>query len=258
VKNLVCKYHGWAFSAEGELLNARDFGAPAPEGAGLQAVAVDEWRGILFVCLSPEAQPLKEWLGGFPSALSEVPLETYSFYKRTSRTVRCNWKTYADNFLEGYHLPTVHPRMTRDGEAGSYSVELTEDQRWNIHRMPGRGESTFSLFGWFWPTFAFNALPGGFAIERWLPRGPHEIELIFEYMFEPGANAEASFSFSEEVGQEDVLICEHVQRNLASGMYDTGKLSPKWEEPLRSFHQLVREAVCPAAPVSVRDPRLKN
>ena len=252
-KNLVCKYHGWAFSTAGELLNARDFGAPAPDGAALSRIAVDEWRGILFVCLSKNAQPLEVWLAGFPAALSDVPLETYSFFKRTSKVVKCNWKTYADNFLEGYHLPTVHPRMTRDGEAGLYSVELHEDLRWNIHRMPGRGESTFSLFGWFWPTFAFNALPDGFAIERWLPRGPDEIELIFEYMFKPGSDAEASFSFSEEVAQEDVLICEHVQRNLTSGTYDTGKLSPKWEKPLHAFHQLVRDSVCPAVEISVRD-----
>ena len=29
-KNLLCKYHGWAFNSDGKLLSARDFGADAP------------------------------------------------------------------------------------------------------------------------------------------------------------------------------------------------------------------------------------
>ena len=61
--------------------------------------------------------------------------------------------------------------------------------------------------------------------------GEHDVETIIK--------------FSEQVADEDARVCEHVQRNLNSGNYDVGVLSPKWEEGIRVFHELVREAVGP-------------
>jgi len=243
--NLTCRYHGWAFGGDdGRLLNARDFGAPVPDGLGLTSVQADSWRGVIFVCLDPDARPLVEWLGAFPHALAHLPIEQYTLRRRTVRRVACNWKTYADNFLEGYHVPAVHPGMHRDADGLRYEVHLNGDPRWNIHTMPSRGASYFGVFGWFWPCFAFNVVPNGFAVERWLPRGHSEIELIFEYFFADGAaDIDAIIVASEEVADEDARVSAVVQRNLASGVYDTGLLSPKWEQPLVEFHRLVREAV---------------
>ena len=48
-------------------------------------------------------------------------------------------------------------------------------------------------------------------------------------------------AMNETVAEEDVRICEAVQRNLESGIYSAGLLSPKWEEPLLVFHDLIRE-----------------
>ena len=244
--NLVCRYHGWAFNGQGSLINARDFGGPAPEDMDLTPIQVAAWRGMVFVCLNPDIAPLHEWLGKFPDEVAEYPLEEYRFHSRSSRVVRCNWKTYGDNFMEGYHLPTVHPAMSRDADALHYEVQIKGDPRWNIHVMPPRDESTFGVFGWFWPTFAFDVFPGGFAVERWLPRGHDHSELIFEYFFADDAtDVEAIVKFSEEVADEDVRVCEHVQRNLDAGRYDTGFLSPKWEHAVGVFQQLVRDAVGP-------------
>ena len=87
-------------------------------------------------------------------------------------------------------------------------------------------------------------VPGGFAVERWLPRGPHEIDLILDYLFADNAvDTEEIFVATEEVADEDARVSAFVQRNLESGAYDTGLLSPKWEPPLAAFHQMVRDAV---------------
>ena len=160
--------------------------------------------------------PLHEWLGAFPDEVADVPLESFRFHSRSVRTVACNWKTYGDNFMEGYHLPTVHPAMSRDADALNYKVLIKGDRRWNIHEMPPRDESTFGVFGWFWPTFAFDVFPGGFAVERWLPRGHSHSDLIFEYFFadDTDHDVEAIIKFSEQVADEDARVCEHVQRNL--------------------------------------------
>ncbi len=244
--NLVCRYHGWAFATDGSLLNARDFGCPAPPDMDLTPIQVASWRGMVFVCLNPTVAPLLEWLGAFPDEVAEYPIESYRFHSRTVRNVRCNWKTYGDNFMEGYHLPTVHPAMSRDADALHYEVIFKGDPRWNIHVMPPRDHSTFGVFGYFWPTFAFDVFPGGFAVERWLPRGHGHTDLIFEYFFADDTDdIEGTVKFSEEVADEDARVCEHVQRNLDAGHYDMGVLSPKWEHGLKVFHQLVRDAVGP-------------
>jgi choline monooxygenase len=242
--NMVCRYHGWAFNQDGSLLNARDFGGPVPDELALTRIKVESWRGMVFVGLDPELPPLHEWLGTFPDTVAEVPLESYRFHSRTVRSVACNWKTYGDNFMEGYHLPTVHPAMSRDADALSYEVRIGPDPKWNLHVMKPRDESTFSVFGWFWPTFAFDVFPGGFAVERWLPRGHTHSELIFEYFFgEDADDIEGIVKFSEEVADEDARVCEHTQRNLDAGMYRSGLLSPKWEAGVGVFHQLIRDAL---------------
>ena len=207
-----------------------------------EPILVDSFRGMIFVALDTSNCSLIEWLDQFPTALVDLPLEKLVFHSRTIRRVKCNWKTYADNFLEGYHVPSVHPEMARDADAAQYSVILGDDRRWNVHVMPPRGDSVFGMFGWLYPTFAFNVVPGGWAVERWLPRGHNEIDLYFEYFFEAGApGLERIHAMNETVAEEDVRICEAVQRNLESGVYSTGLLSPKWEEPLLVFHDLIRE-----------------
>jgi choline monooxygenase len=207
-----------------------------------EVVLVDSFRGMIFVALDTNNCSLIDWLDQFPTALVDLPLEKLVFHSRTIRRVKCNWKTYADNFLEGYHVPSVHPEMARDADAAQYSVILGDDHRWNVHVMPPRGDSVFGMFGWLYPTFAFNVVPGGWAVERWLPRGHNEIDLYFEYFFQPGApDLERIHAMNETVAEEDVRICEAVQRNLESGIYSAGLLSPKWEEPLLVFHDLIRE-----------------
>jgi choline monooxygenase len=54
---------------------------------------------------------------------------------------------------------------------------------------------------------------------------------------------------SEIVADEDLRVCEHVQRNLQSGMYSSGVLSPRHEHALGLFADMIREAVDPHLPV---------
>jgi choline monooxygenase len=212
------------------------------ESMNRELILVDSFRGMIFAALDTSNCSLAEWLDQFPTALVDLPLEELVFHSRTVRRVKCNWKTYADNFLEGYHVPIVHPEMARDADASNYSVILGNDRRWNVHVMPPRGDSVFGMFGWLYPSFAFNVVPGGWVVERWLPRGHHEIDLFFEYFFQPDApDIDRIHAMNETVAEEDVRICEAVQRNLESGVYSEGLLSPKWEEPLLVFHDMIRE-----------------
>ena len=44
-------------------------------------------------------------------------------FERRTYDMKCNWKTYVDNYLEGYHLPSAHPRLNRELDYNAYVVE---------------------------------------------------------------------------------------------------------------------------------------
>lgn len=257
--NLVCRYHGWAFDGEGALINARDFGGEVPPGTCLTKIRAQSWRGMVFVCLDPSVPDLIEWLGGFVAECEPYPTEGYRFHSRTVRRTAMNWKVYNDNFLEGYHLPLVHPTMSKEVDALAYQVVGKGDPRWNIHIAPQRGGQTWSgIWGYFYPCFSFDIFPGGMAVERWLPVGMNETDLIFEYFFDDDCpDIEEIVKGSEEVADEDVRVAEMVQKNIAAGLYKAGFLSPRHEHALGEFHELVKAAVAHAgisstgAPVTV-------
>jgi choline monooxygenase len=256
--NLVCRYHGWVFEPDGSLRNARDFGEEEsgdclPTDIALAGVRVATWRTFVFVCLDSTTPDLLDWLGGFPAECLEYPIESYEFHTKTVRPMACNWKTYTDNFLEGYHVPITHgTTLNREIDGLGYRVVTKNDRRWNIHVSSARKNDAWStgIFVYFWPNFSLNIFPEGYAVERWLPRGPHHTDLIFEYFFAPGVtNADSIIEASEEVGREDAEMSVLVQRNLASGVYTTGLLSPRHENGLLDFKELLAEAMEKGEPV---------
>jgi choline monooxygenase len=247
--NLVCRYHGWAFDQDGALLSARDFGAELADGPGLTPIRVQSWRGMVFVCLSPDTPDLLEWLGGFPQHCEQYPLEAATYYCNSVRHVAMNWKAYVDNYNEGYHLPLAHQTtLGRAVDSSKYRVMVGEgDPRWTVHEAPPKdGTEWTGVWGWFWPTFSINIFGQGWAIERWLPRGHDRTDVLFEYFFEDDAvGIEEIVKESELVADEDAAVCAHVQRAMASGAYDVGVLSPRHEYHLAMFADLLREAVDP-------------
>ena len=251
--NLVCRYHGWAFDHDGTLLSARDFGVDLPDGPGLTPVRVQSWRGMIFVCLSPETPAFDEWFGGFAAECDEFQWDDYRFHSRSHRVMRCNWKTYGDNYLENYHVPIVHLSMAQRDVVALHSRNITgDDPRWNVQRAPTReGHLASGIYTWFWPNFAFDVFPGGIAIERYIPRSVDRTDLIFDYFFADDAEGvDEIVKASEEVAEEDVVIVEVTQRNLESGLYTGGVLSPRHENGLADFHRLVRDAIDVGGPAS--------
>jgi choline monooxygenase len=118
-----CGYHGWTYSLDGRLLNA-----PEMDGTnnfdhsqfGLQPVPIDEWGAWVFVNLDAAAQALVPTLRELPQQAAKYSLENLKLVERRDYVMECNWKVYIDNFLEGYHLPSVHPSLNRELDYGQY------------------------------------------------------------------------------------------------------------------------------------------
>lgn len=246
--NLVCRYHGWAYELDGRLRSARDLGADVDvDDFALHPVAVEVWRGLLFVTLADDPEPLVPWLGSLPELCADVPMETFRWRSQVVYDVRANWKTYCDNYGEGYHVPTVHPGLNRAIDSRRYTVHVLDGGRTNRHEAPARdGSPTTGRWLWKYPNLALNLYPTGMNVERFVPLGPRHTQVVFDYCFVDDAPADveaASRAASAEVMAEDVAICEAVQRNLEAGVYHDGILSPRHELGLVAVHALVRAAL---------------
>jgi choline monooxygenase len=120
-KAIRCPYHQWVFSEKGELLNAPWFGDKPPivlEDWPLEPIHVDIWRGLLFASIDPEMS-LLEQPGELPDELATEPIETYALDRQDKVEFDANWKVYTDNFVEGYHIPGIHPSFLRQSTSNS-------------------------------------------------------------------------------------------------------------------------------------------
>lgn len=249
---LHCRYHGWTYDLEGrlrhapEMAGAEDFNR---EEISLHRFPVGTWQGLVFVSLAGDVPALEEVYGGIAARIAPIDLSAMEFAHRDTYEVACNWKVYVDNFLEGYHLPYVHPGLSKVLDYRAYDTELF---RWHsLQHSPLRANEGLygdgeAFYYFVYPNVMLNIMPGRLQVNRILPLGPERCSVEFDYYYadDPAARARMARDreFSEEIQQEDIAICEAVQRGLASGHYEPGRLCPRRESGLWHFQQLLRQA----------------
>lgn len=258
-----CLYHGWTYSLEGKLINS-----PEMEGTcdfqqsdfSLRPVQTAEWEGQVFVNLDPEPNvvPLLTALRELPEQASKFGFGQMRLAGRRDYHMACNWKVYIDNFLEGYHLPSVHPSLNRELDYNAYVTRLYE--RHSLQSSPIRGpqnEATVDRrykqaegdmaaeYFWIYPNWMLNCYPDNVSLNIVLPTGPETCVAIFEWYFpvERLESAEQTMKFSDEIQLEDGHICEVVHQNLKSQSYDRGRYSVKQERGVHHWHRLYAEAM---------------
>ncbi len=247
---LRCRYHGWVYDTSGNLRRTPEFGDAADfdkKDFGLFPIQVGIWRGLIFVNLDVNAHPLEQAMAAMSAETAPFDMEGYTFHSSAEHEMACNWKTYVDNYAEGYHVQAIHPGLNREIDTTQYQVIVKD--RHTVHQAPQRDGANYSgLWLWRFPNLALNLYPTGMNIERMVPLGPNRTKLVYNFFFqdvsaaaEPTINA--AIEAGHQVAREDIRICEAVQRNLDSGLYDTGRLSPRYENGVWYFQELVREAL---------------
>ncbi|MGA2835646.1 MAG: SRPBCC family protein [Acidimicrobiales bacterium] len=245
-RSLVCRYHGWSYDLRGELLSARDFGDDVPAGdLSLVDVSVAAWRGLLFLNLDAGAPPLVDWLGPVAARCAPWDMERLLVFHRSGHDLAANWKVYAENYQEGYHIPLVHPGLHRQIDSSRYEVELVGPAA--FHSAPARdGSITSGAWLWRFPGLALNLYHRGMSLESYWPTGPTSTRVEYTFFATPDTpddEARATVENSVRVLDEDRVICEAVQRNLASGLSAAPVLSPRHERGVALVHQLVERAL---------------
>jgi len=254
---LQCGYHGWTYWLDGRLKNTPEFeGVAAFDRAScsLPQFQVGIWNELVFVNLDPGAESLIAFLG---ELITDMPPHDYSGFRLAKRKVwelDCNWKVYVDNYLEGYHIPIVHPGLFRELDYANYRTETK--RTYSIQFAPTRnsaqrirtadGDDQVRYF-WIYPNLMLNVYPDNFSTNLILPLGAGRTVTLFDWYFkDPEASKveiDETVKFSDEIQIEDIDICEAVQRGLRSSTYDRGRFSPQRENGVHHFHQLYAEAM---------------
>jgi choline monooxygenase len=248
---LQCRYHGWTYGLDGRLLTT-------PEMEGIQGFdranvclpqfRVETWNELVFVAIREGAPPFADFIGGMAHDLARRDYRGYRLAARKDWELDCNWKVYVDNYLEGYHIPIVHPSLFRELDYPNYR---TETKRFlSIQHAPLRrperirGGEDVQYF-WLFPNLMLNVYPDNFSTNLIVPLGPHRTRTIFEWYFrDPDSVRERirdTIAFSDEIQLEDIQICEAVQRGLRSSTYEGGRYSPVRENGVHHFHGLYAE-----------------
>jgi choline monooxygenase len=257
-KQFRCPYHGWTYGNDGALKGMVEF-----EGVcdfdraknGLVPVPVDTWENFVFVNLDGAGGSLKDFLANVPELVAPLRLaEKLKFFDRRVYTLNCNWKVYVDNYLDGgYHVPHAHKGLSSVIEYTSYTIEnfdraclqsspLSSDAGSPASVASTRQGRAFYL--WMYPNFMINAYEGVMDTNLVLPLGVEKCAVVFDYYFADISAAAAqrngeSIKVSEVVQDEDMAICDSVQKGLASRAYLAGRLSVRREAGEHLFHRLL-------------------
>jgi choline monooxygenase len=258
-----CGYHGWTYGLDGSLISAPEFeGQPGfcADQFALQPVRAEQWSNLIFVNFDSAAEPLLGSLGELPGQAGRFGFEHMKLFERRTYDMKCNWKTYVDNYLEGYHLPSVHPSLNRELDYNAYTVEPYSNHVRQFSPIRGAqpGDATprryqesredlTTDYYWIFPNWMLNCYPDNVSLNIVLPVDAERSIAIFEwYLPEDRLDSEAaraSVNFSDEIQIEDVGICEIVQKNLHSRSYQRGRYSVKQEKGVHAFHRMYAEAM---------------
>lgn len=259
-RQLSCRYHGRCFGLDGQFRSmpafkeTQDF--PRPEDH-LTSVSLTEWLGLCFVSLDPVA-PMSEMVAPIMERVGHLPLDTLTYVPEQSQDfrVKSHWALYCDNYLEGFHIPFVHPALNQAIDFNAY--EYHQFAYCNLQvGIAGEGEPAFSLpsghpdhgrsiygyYFWLFPNLMFNFYPWGLSLNLVLPQGPDTCLVRFRSYYFADTIFDRSANALEETEYEDEAVVESVQLGMQSRYYRTGRFSPKMEPNVHHFHHLLAQFI---------------
>ncbi len=281
-----CPYHAWAYDLDGTCLGTPLFTpesqVPVDQQAafdmadikafdinemGLHQVRIAQWNFLVFVCLDPETPALEHELGDLSKRLGGYRLDEYQLARRVEYAINADWKLIAENFMEYYHLPWVHPGLVKVSPvedhyrwqgAGKYVgfctwpiAANTEDGGWKglpaLSGIEGQ-DAEAARFVWLFPNIAINVMANHVFLLLARPDGSrHTTEVAYLLTHpeavaasaDPEGDIDSLMQFWDEVNKEDIGIVERVQDGLRNPTYEGGRMCYRFEESCHRFQNML-------------------
>jgi len=254
---LQCPYHGWKYGLDGTLKGMPEFdGVEKFERAdnGLVPIRVETWECFVFVNLDCEAVSLKEFLGGLVQRMGPLNIGQLHYFDRRTYDIHCNWKVFVDNYLDGgYHVPHLHKGLNSVLDYKQYTIE--NEDRYCLQSSPMVASEEDAATGatrkgdrawyfWQYPNLMINCYEGYMDTNYVIPVDADHCRVIFAFYFNDISESRnvyntESVNVGNRVQEEDLGICEDVQRGLKSRAYGAGRLSVRREAGEQLFHRLL-------------------
>ena len=264
-KRIICPYHAWTYDINGQFLEARQsrfIEKFNPKDFCLTPVKIEIFCHLVFVNLDTKAESLAKQSEKLGEEINHYApdLADLVFAKRLTYTIKANWKSVVDNFLECYHCPVAHKDFCTLVDMDSYKV--TTHKIYSSH-MAKAGQSANKAYAtqgatvtdhavWYlWPNTTLMRYPGrgNFMIWRFIPLSPTETYEEFDFFFETAditPSEEEAIEFIDKTLQpEDIGLVESVQRGMQTPAYTQGRymIDPEGggmsEHAVHHFHSLV-------------------
>ncbi|SPF48111.1 Rieske (2Fe-2S) domain protein [Candidatus Sulfotelmatobacter kueseliae] len=254
---LQCPYHGWKYGLDGSLKGMPEFdGVKGFERSdnGLVPIRVETWECFVFVNLDPQTPPLCEFLGGLISRVAPLEISKLRYFDRRRYEIGCNWKVFVDNYLDGgYHVPHLHKGLSSVLDYRQYTIE--NEDRYCLQSSPmvtseedaatgATRKGDRAWYFWQYPNLMINCYAGYMDTNYVIPVDADHCTVIFDFYFSEVSEARREFNaqsvnVGNRVQEEDLGICEDVQRGLKSRAYGAGRLSVRREAGEHLFHCLL-------------------
>lgn len=254
-KNLIsCRYHGRCFHLDGSFKSMPEFQQTADfptEKDNLFEFPVQEWNGFYFHGIKPE-KSLKDMLKPISDHLPRFPYQSLRLMPEMSQTykVEAHWLTYCDNYLEGFHIPFVHPALHQAVRFEDYEVRVFDHSNVQIARCkPGQtainllpddpdfGQEIYAYYWFVYPNLMLNFYHWGISVNWVLPRTNDCTEIRFLTYLRQDISSDAFVKTALDLTEmEDEAVVESVQKGLKSSIYNRGRFSPTREQGVHAFH----------------------
>lgn len=259
-RQLRCRYHGRRFELNGkfaampEFKDVKDFPS---EDDNLKQLPLHDWEGLLFGNLTPGLDHslfFKEMM----ERVSWMPLKDFKYRREMGREfeVEANWALYCENYLEGFHIPFVHPGLNEVIGFGDYSTEIFypyASLQLGIGKnprdcfdlpegSPDTGKNIAAYYFWVFPNMMFNFYPWGLSINIVQPVDPSKCRVQYlSYVWDGSKLGSGAGAALDRVEMEDEEIVQQVQKGICSRFYTHGRYSPTREQGTHHFHRLLAE-----------------
>lgn len=162
---------------------------------------------------------------------------------------------YVDNYLEGLHIPYVHPALNR---ALDFKAYVTKPLEMGVLQtgMAAEGEVCFDLpkahpdFGtrvaayylWLFPNLMLNLYPWGLSLNLIEPRALDRTQVRYlSWVWKPELLHTGAGADTDSTEQEDHGVILRVQQGVRSRLYTQGRYSATMEQGVHRFHQLLSQ-----------------